>query len=112
MGQGRCPERRFGAREMVTQKKRPATLVGILIPADWNDRHEVIALALATADEKEYRIGRGKKGKELQSLLHRYVEVTGTVSLDEQGNPVMTVSRYIVKETGRLHGERAREIRD
>ncbi len=97
---------------MVLKKDRPATLAGILIPADWNDRHEVIALALATADEKEYRIGRGKKGRELRSLLHRYVEVTGALSLDEKGRPVITVRNYIVKETEELRAERGREIRD
>jgi hypothetical protein len=82
---------------MVIPNKRPGTLAGILIPADWNDRHEVIALALATADEKEYRIGRGKKGRELHSLLHRHVEVTGTVRLEENGKSVITVRHYIVK---------------
>jgi len=82
---------------MILKKDRPATLAGILIPADWNDRHEVIALALATADEKEYRIGRGKKGRELHSLLHRHVEITGTLRLEENGKSMITVRHYIVK---------------
>ena len=50
---------------MALPKGKTVTLTGIVIPADWNDRQEVIAAALATADEKEYRICTTKKGKEL-----------------------------------------------
>ena len=48
---------------MALPKGKAVTLTGIVIPADWNYRQEVIAAALATADEKEYRISTTKKGK-------------------------------------------------
>ena len=48
---------------MALKKTQSATLTGIVIPADWNDDQEVIAAALATADEKEYRIDGNRKGK-------------------------------------------------
>jgi len=82
---------------MVLKKARPATLTGIIIPADWNERHELIAVALATADEKEYRIGGGRKGKELLELLHRQVEVNGALAKDENGKEIVTVRSYILK---------------
>lgn len=83
----------------MAQKKRAQgiTLTGIVIPVDWNDDHEVIVTALATADEKEYRIGANRKGKELMAYLQRQVEATGTREEDEEGRPVITIKRYIVK---------------
>ena len=82
---------------MASKKAKPAILTGIIIPADWNERHELIAAALATADEKEYRIVNNRKGKELLDLLHRQVEVTGPLTKDENGREIVTVKGYIVK---------------
>jgi len=82
---------------MVPKKKPSSTLTGIVIPTDWNDDREVIAAALATADEKEYRISGNKKGKELFGYLQRQVEATGCLGKDEKGRMVITVLRYIVK---------------
>ena len=84
---------------MVLKKTQSATMTGIVIPADWNDDHEVVAAALATPDEREYRIGGNRKGRELLSHLQHQVEVTGPLSEDEKGRRVITVSRYIVKRT-------------
>ncbi len=82
---------------MALKKSQTATLTGIVIPADWNDDQEVVAAALAMADEKECRIGGNRKGKELLGYLQRQVEVTGPLSEDEKGGMVITVKRYIVK---------------
>jgi len=82
---------------MAVKKEQTTILTGIIIPADWNNRHEVIGAALATADEKEYRIGGNKKGRELLNLLQRQVEVTGSIDQDGKGRTVITVKRYIVK---------------
>lgn len=82
---------------MAQKKAKPATLTGIIIPADWNERHELIAVALATADEKEYRIGGGRKEKELLDLLHRQVEVTGPLTKDENGREIIAVRSYLLK---------------
>lgn len=82
---------------MALPKKKSVTLTGIVIPADWNNRQEVIVAALATADEKEYRIDGNKKGKELLDCLQRQVEATGVLKRDEKGRDVITVRRYIVK---------------
>jgi hypothetical protein len=82
---------------MALPGKKTVTLTGIVIPADWNDRQEVVAAALATADEKEYRIAGNKKGKELLDALQRQVEATGALERDEKGRNVITIRRYIVK---------------
>jgi hypothetical protein len=79
----------------VRKRAQSITLTGIVIPADWNDDHEVIVTALATADEN--RIGGNRKGKELLAYLQRQVETTGTLREDEEGRLVITIRRYIVK---------------
>ena len=82
---------------MALKKAQNTTLTGIVIPVDWNDDHDVIVAALATADEKEYRIFGNRKGKELFAYLKRQVEATGTLGEDEEGRIVITLKRYIVK---------------
>jgi hypothetical protein len=82
---------------MVLPRKKKITLVGIVIPADWNDRQEVIAAALATADEREYRIAGNKRGKELLGCLQRQIEATGDMDHDEKGRDIIVVRSYIVK---------------
>ena len=84
---------------MALPKKKSVTLTGIVIPADWNDRQELIAAALATADEKEYRIAGTQKGKELLDCLQRQIEATGVLTRDERGRNVITVKRYSVKQS-------------
>ena len=84
---------------MALKKTQSATLTGIIIPADWNDDQEVVAVALATPDEREYRIDVRRKGRELLGHLQQQVEVTGPLSKDEKGRRVITVSRYVVKRT-------------
>ncbi|MHB8770254.1 MAG: hypothetical protein ACYC7J_04580 [Syntrophales bacterium] len=78
-------------------KRKSVTLTGIVIPADWNDDQEVVGAALATADEKEYRIDGNRKGRELLDHLQLQVEVTGILSEDEKGRTVVTVRHYIIK---------------
>jgi hypothetical protein len=82
---------------MALARKKMVTLLGIVIPADWNDRQEVIVAALATADEKEYRIVGNRKGKELLGCLQRQVEATGALERDEKGRDKITIKSYIVK---------------
>jgi len=82
---------------MALPRKKTLTLLGIIIPTDWDDRQEVIAAALATADEKEYRIVGKRKGKELLGCLQRQIEATGTLERDEKGGDMITVKSYIVK---------------
>jgi hypothetical protein len=82
---------------MALPRKKTVTLTGIVIPADWNGRQEVIAAALATADEREYRIVGNKRGKELLCCLQRQIEATGALERDEKGGDAITVKSYIVK---------------
>ena len=82
---------------MALPRRKSVTLMGIVIPADWNDRQELIAAALATADEKEYRIVGNKRGKELLDYLQRQIEATGVLERDQKGRDLITIKSYIVK---------------
>jgi hypothetical protein len=82
---------------MALKKAQTVTLTGIVIPVDWNEDHEVVTVALAMPDEKEYRIGGNRKGKELFSHLQRQAEVAGLLSEDEKGRAVITVRNYIIR---------------
>ena len=79
------------------KRAQSITLTGIVIPVDWNDDHDVIVAALATADEKEYRIVGNRKGKELFAYLQRQVEAEGALGENEEGRIVITIKRYTVK---------------
>ena len=82
---------------MALKKASRTTLTGIVIPVDWNEDQDVVAVALAMADETECRVGANRKGRELLGCLQRQVEATGTVRRDEQGRAVITVSHYVIK---------------
>ncbi len=82
---------------MTLKKTRSVSLTGIVIPAEWNEDQQVVAVALATPDEKEYQIADNRKGKELLKSLQRQVEVTCLLGSDQKGRAVVTVRRYIVK---------------
>jgi hypothetical protein len=57
--------------------QRLVTLRGIIIPADWDDKGNVIATAIATDDEDEYLISGQKTTENYLDLLCKEVEVTG-----------------------------------
>ncbi len=84
---------------MALKKTPSTTLTGIVIPTEWNEDHDVITAALATPDEREYRIVGNRKGRELLGYLQRQVEATGQLSEDEKGKMAITVRSYIVKQT-------------
>jgi hypothetical protein len=64
------------------EKKREAgnnliTIRGILVPADWDERGNVVSLALSTYDEVEYLVEDHEKEKELKAFIREEVEVRG-----------------------------------
>jgi hypothetical protein len=55
-----------------------STLKGILIPVDWNEKGEVVAIALSTYDENQYLINE-KDSEELKKLIRQEVELSGEI---------------------------------
>lgn len=70
------------------------TIMGIVIPVDWDERGIVVSAAISTYDEKEYLIDMEDKGKELMAHMRQEVEVSGFVKDDDRN--VITVTQFTV----------------
>ena len=53
------------------------TIRGIVIPADWDENGNVVAVAVSTYDEVEYFIENHEKAEELKAVIREEVEVSG-----------------------------------
>jgi len=79
------------------------TISGIVIPVDWDEKGNVVAVAVSTCDEVEYLIDRHEKGEELLSLIRKEVEISGLVH-EDKGSKTIAVKKYRLKM-----GARAKE---
>ena len=50
---------------------------GLIIPANWDEKGNVVDLAIATSDEKEYLITDKDQVARLKPLLRQEVEIKG-----------------------------------
>jgi hypothetical protein len=72
------------------------TIRGIVIPADWDEKGKVIAVAVSTYDEDEYFIENLEKEKELKAVIREEVEVRGIVK-EEGKKLIMKIKDYSLK---------------
>jgi len=56
------------------------TIRGIVIPSAWNEKWEVISVAIATYNEGKYLVEDNIKGRQLLSLLRKRVVVNGILT--------------------------------
>jgi len=54
-------------------------LKGIVIPAAWDLEGNIVQLAIATGDEKEYLVENTRKISQLKTLLRQEVVVSGSL---------------------------------
>jgi hypothetical protein len=73
---------------------------GLIIPVDWDDRGNVIAIAISTFDEDEYLINMDEMGKELMGYLREEIEISGQY-LVKSGKEMIRVVEYEVKKRSR-----------
>lgn len=79
-------------------KNRSITVIGIIVPVEWDTEGNPTRMALSTDDEHEYVIDRrSKKGNEMAKLLREQVQVEGI--LNEKGSII--VKRYACIDNGR-----------
>jgi len=78
-------------------RNKPIVVKGVVVPTDWDEHGNVVALAISSNDEKEYMVDKKGKGKELLGLIRKEVEVRGVIS-DEDDREVIRVSRYTLVE--------------
>ena len=75
------------------RNKEHVSIKGILIPADWDDKGNVVKAAILTANEKEYIVEEKEKGKKLLGLMQQVVEVSGVVR-EKAGKKMITVEKF------------------
>lgn len=71
-----------------------ATITGLLIPADWDEKGNIIAAVISTYSEEEYLIDQDSKNEELLTFVRQRVKVSGLLREDEHGNKMIKVKRY------------------
>ena len=80
----------------VTANADEATITGIVVAADWDDKDKAIAVSIETDDELYY-VSDNPIGKQLLELLDKKVTVTGIVGEDKDGNRTITVKSYKIQ---------------
>ena len=66
---------------------------GIIIPADWDEKGNIVAVGISTYDEVEYLIENNEKGKELLAFIRQQVKVSGEVR-QKRGKKIITINEY------------------
>jgi len=72
-------------------QSRAVTISGIMLPTEWDDKGNVIGLAIHAFDEEEYLVDNLDEKKELLALLRTRLKVTGILKRDA------AVNRFTVK---------------
>ena len=80
------------------------TVRGIVIPVDWDEEGNALAVAILGAGEEEHFVEQDEEGKKLLKLMQQEVEVSGTVREAIQGHRTITVKGYGLKTGGSLSG--------
>ena len=83
---------------MQEKKDTDNSIIGIIVPLDWDDDDNITEIAIQTIDEEEYIIKHNKKGIELMDLIEQEVEVIGTTTENGDGNIIIEISEYSLKE--------------
>ena len=71
---------------------------GLIIPASWDNKGNVVDLAIATRDEEEYLITDKDQVARLKQLLRQEVEIKGILRT-KQGKRIIQVKRFCKLET-------------
>lgn len=75
-----------------------ATLKGLILPVDWDDRGNIRSIAVSTNFEEEYLVEENPLADELLAFTRLRVKVKGSVREDENGKKIITVEKYEVLE--------------
>lgn len=69
------------------------TITGIVIPVGWDEAGQVTAVAISTADEKEYLLDAAGADLALSDMIRQEIKVRGT--LREEGGKKTIVAREV-----------------
>ena len=74
------------------QNYRKVTVKGILLPSEWDESGDVIALTLFAFDEDEYRVEGNETPRELLSVLRHELLVEGYLRW-EQDRKIIRITK-------------------
>ncbi|MDY6838405.1 MAG: hypothetical protein SWH78_10555 [Thermodesulfobacteriota bacterium] len=98
---------------MVAQRERagnePITVVGIVIPVEWDDQGNALTTIISSPGEEEYLVEPYAKGKELLGLVRQEIEVIGVLTKRMKGGNTIRVDSYRLKEARDWQGEAERQ---
>lgn len=66
---------------------------GIIVPASWDQKGNVVEVAIATQDEEEYLIADRNQVAKLKRLLRQEVEIDGIIKT-RAGKKVIKVKKF------------------
>jgi hypothetical protein len=84
------------------------TIRGILVPVDWDEDGNILAIAVSTPGEQQYIVEKNSKGKELLGMIRQEVEVTGVVGTGTKDSKTITVNSYVLNS---VYGRARRKSR-
>lgn len=70
---------------------------GIVIPSAWDEKGNIIAIAVSTFDEDIYHIENDERGRQLMPLIREEVEIKGIIRY-EDGLKKIKVDKYASKK--------------
>ena len=80
-------------------KTSTISVEGIIIPANWDNKGNVVGLAIATRDEEEYLITDKDQMARLKPLLRQEVAITGILQI-KKGRNIINVKRFSKLQAG------------
>ena len=80
---------------MIYPDEKPITIRGLVIPADWDEKGNVVGVAISTFDENEYLVDRDEESEGLLSIIREEVKVSGIVR-EERGKKRFRVKPSII----------------
>ncbi len=85
------------AEAMKRAGERMIRIRGIVIPVEWDEKGNVVSVAISSHDEDEYFVDHKDKGQELKALSREEVEVFGELT-DDGDRKIVSVKRYKLKK--------------
>jgi hypothetical protein len=78
-----------------SSKNKAITVMGIVVPVDWDENGNPVTIAVSSHDEQEFIIeNRNKKGKEVEKLLRQKVRVIGDLLDSESSRKKIRIKSY------------------
>lgn len=71
---------------------------GLIIPVEWDEKGNVLRIAISTQGEGEYHIDPDEQGEALKALIRKEVDLTGEVRVIGRKKVVRVKAFHLVKD--------------